>query len=105
MVAQNILVSFLEYNHRANGHVLAKVKQLTKVQLRAAVNISRGNAFELIRTHHRSELSRFLDDNGGYGGSGGCPKTSAIQKTSQNEGEWRIWRIWRIWRLNQSLTR
>jgi uncharacterized damage-inducible protein DinB len=67
MLAKDILLPFLEYNHRANGHVLEKVKQLSVEQLHGATQMSHGNAFDLVRHMLDTEWSWRLFASGGAG--------------------------------------
>jgi uncharacterized damage-inducible protein DinB len=67
MVAKDLLLTFLEYSHRANEHVLAKVKRLTPAQLHAPAQVSHGNAFDLVRHMLDSEWSWRLFASGGAG--------------------------------------
>ena len=67
MVAKDILLTFLEYNHRANRSLLAQVKRLTPEQLRTVAPISHGSAFDLVRHMLDSEWSWRLFASGGAG--------------------------------------
>jgi len=67
MLAKDILLQFLEYNPRADGHILAQVKQLSVEQLHGAAQMSHGNAFDLVRHMLDSEWSWRLFASGGAG--------------------------------------